>query len=93
LLEMLLPILRADCTAHELYQSHYQQQDPFEFPIWVYGGLGDDTVTRERLDAWSIHTSGESRVHMIMGGHLFVDDMPPPLIDSLARRLYAAANG
>jgi medium-chain acyl-[acyl-carrier-protein] hydrolase len=86
ILEMLLPILRADCTAHETYQ--FQQDAPFDFPIWVYGGYGDDLVTRERLDAWAMHTRGVCRVHMIQGGHLFVDDMPDLLLQSMARRLY-----
>jgi len=89
MLDILLPILRADCTAHET--NEYVEEAPFDFPIWVYGGLGDDTVERERLDAWSIHTAGECRVHMIYGGHLFVDAMPAQLLDSLARRLYQAA--
>jgi len=88
MLDLLLPILRADCTAHET--NVFEQGAPFEFPIWVYGGIGDDTVDRDRLDAWQIHTSAECRVHMINGGHLFVDDMPPQLLDSLARRLYQA---
>jgi surfactin synthase thioesterase subunit len=86
LINLLLPILRADCTAHETYEC--EDQPPFDFPIWVYGGLGDETVERERLDAWAIHTTGECRVHMIMGGHLFVDEMPDQLLQSLARRLY-----
>ncbi len=86
LLDMLLPILRADCTAHETYEC--EEQKPFDFPIWVYGGLGDDTVERKRLDAWAVHTNADFRVHMIIGSHLFVDDMPAQLLDSLARRLY-----
>jgi medium-chain acyl-[acyl-carrier-protein] hydrolase len=89
LLELAMPILRADCTAHETYEC--DEEPPFEFPIWVYGGLGDDTVERERLDAWEIHTTADCRVHMIMGGHLFVDEMPEQLLQSLARRLYQAA--
>ena len=86
LLEMLLPILRADCTAHETYQYH--EDEPFDFPIWVYGGFGDELVTKERLDAWGIHTKGTCRVHMLPGGHLFMDDMPDMLLQSMARRLY-----
>jgi medium-chain acyl-[acyl-carrier-protein] hydrolase len=86
LLEMLLPILRADCTAHETYQ--YRDAEPFDFPIWVYGGFGDELVTKDRLDAWSIHTTATCRVHMLPGGHLFVDDMPAMLLQSMARRLY-----
>jgi medium-chain acyl-[acyl-carrier-protein] hydrolase len=86
LLEMLLQILRADCTAHETYQ--YSPEPAFDFPIWVYGGFGDELVTRERLDAWAMHTTGTCRVHMLPGGHLFVDAMPDMLLQSMARRLY-----
>ena len=64
------------------------EEPPFDFPIWVYGGLGDDTVTRERLQAWEVHTEGECRVHMISGGHLFVDELPDMLLQSVSRRLY-----
>ena len=42
LLELLLPVLRADCTAHETYV--YQEEAPFNFPIWVYGGFGDSSL-------------------------------------------------
>lgn len=86
LLELLLPILRADCTAHETYK--YKEEPPFDFPIWVYGGFGDELVTRERLDAWAIHTTATCRVHMLPGGHLFVDALPDLLLQSMARRLY-----
>ena len=86
LLELALPILRADCIAHETY--NYEEQLPFEFPIWVYGGTGDETVTRERIDAWAIHTTGECQVHMLPGGHLFVDDLPDMLLQSIVRRLF-----
>jgi medium-chain acyl-[acyl-carrier-protein] hydrolase len=86
ILELLLPVLRADCTAHETYQ--YQGADPFDFPIWVYGGYGDELLSRERLDGWAMHTTGPCRVHMVQGGHLFVDKMPDLLLQSLARRLY-----
>jgi medium-chain acyl-[acyl-carrier-protein] hydrolase len=86
MLDILLPILRADCTAHETNEC--EEQPPFDFPIWVYGGLGDDTVERDRLDAWAVHTSADCRVHMINAGHLFVDDMPPQLLESLARRMF-----
>jgi len=86
LLELALPILRADCVAHETYDC--VEQPPFDFPIWVYGGIGDDTVARERLDAWSVHTTAECKVHMVAGGHLFVDELPDMLMQSIARRLY-----
>ncbi|MDP7041203.1 MAG: alpha/beta fold hydrolase [Gammaproteobacteria bacterium] len=86
LVDLVLPVLRADCVAHETYE--YSEEPSFDFPIWVYGGMGDDTMERARLDAWAAHTAGESSVHMINGGHLFVDDRPELLMQSLVRRLY-----
>lgn len=86
LLDLLLPVLRADCTAHETYS--YTEEAPFDFPIWVYGGFGDELVDKDRLEAWALHTTGVCRVHMLPGGHLFVDEMPDLLIQSMARRLY-----
>jgi medium-chain acyl-[acyl-carrier-protein] hydrolase len=86
LVDLVLPILRADCIAHETYK--YIETEPFDFPIWVYGGMGDETMDRERLDAWSVHTRGESCVHMLNGGHLFVEDRSELLMQSLVRRIY-----
>lgn len=86
LVDLALPILRADCVAHET--NPYIAEPPFDFPIWVYGGMADDTVDRERLEAWSVQTTGECRVHMLDGGHLFMDDKPDMLMQSLARRIY-----
>ncbi len=86
LLQLALPILKADCYAHETYA--YNDEPPFDFPIWVYGGTGDETVARERLDAWGEHTTADSHTHMIPGGHLFIDEMPDMLMQSLVRRLY-----
>ncbi len=86
LLTLALPILKADCYAHETYEYH--DEPPFDFPIWVYGGMNDTTVERARLDDWAVHTAGDCHTHMIPGGHLFVDEMPDMLMQSIVRRLY-----
>ena len=86
LLDLVLPILRADCVAHETYE--FVTAAPFDFPVWVYGGMGDVSMDRARLDAWAELTTGGSCVHMINGGHLFVDDRSELLMQSLVRRLY-----
>lgn len=88
LIDIVLPILRADCIAHETYE--YRDEPPFDFPIWPYGGIRDATMERERLDAWSVHTTAECRVQMIDGGHLFVDERPELLMQSIARHVHRA---
>ena len=83
--EMFLPVIRKDCVAHETYDC--TDDAPFSYPIWVYGGLYDDTIERDRLDAWSIHTESDFQVHMVDGGHLFVDSVPNLFLSSVSRRL------
>ncbi|MEC9374969.1 MAG: thioesterase domain-containing protein [Pseudomonadota bacterium] len=83
--EMLLPLIREDCKAHETYVCDHNI--PFDYPIWVYGGLYDKTFERTRLDAWSEHTNAKCQTHMVDGGHLFVDSMPDLFLGSLCRKL------
>jgi len=86
LVELALPILRADCVAQETYV--YQPEERFAFPIWVYGGRDDVTVPESRLADWAELTTGASQVQMIAGGHLFMDGQPEVLMRSLTRRIY-----
>ena len=83
--ELFLPVIRNDCIAHETYVS--PEPLPFDIPIWVYGGLYDETIEKSRLAGWAIHTSAASQVHMVDGGHLFVDNPPDLFIQSIVRRL------
>jgi medium-chain acyl-[acyl-carrier-protein] hydrolase len=85
LAEMFLPLIRNDCMVHETYA--YTDAPPLVCPIWVYGGLYDETISRERLESWSQHTEAETQVHMVDGGHLFVDSVPDMFLASLSRRL------
>ena len=48
LMELVLPILRADLGMHERYR--YMAELPFSFPIFAYGGHGDSTLNVEDLD-------------------------------------------
>ncbi len=86
--QLFLPLIRHDCTAHETYQC--VDDAPFDYPVWVYAGVYDDTIDRNRLDTWSVHTTSESHVHMVEGGHLFVDEMPDLFVNSLSRRLLSS---
>jgi medium-chain acyl-[acyl-carrier-protein] hydrolase len=88
LTEMFLPLIRNDCIAHETYD--YKDETPFSFPLWVYAGLYDDTIERDRLNAWKIHSTADCQVHMVEAGHLFVDTPPDLFLTSLSRRLLGA---
>lgn len=70
LMELLLPVLRADFTLCETYE--YEPRAPLPVPISAYGGLSDHKVEREALEAWSERTRGGFKLRMFEGDHFFL---------------------
>jgi medium-chain acyl-[acyl-carrier-protein] hydrolase len=86
LMQVMFPILRADFTACETYV--YADDDPFDFPITVYGGLQDAKIPRDRLDAWRAHTNAAFAVRMFPGDHFFIHQQQPQLLRTLHADLH-----
>jgi medium-chain acyl-[acyl-carrier-protein] hydrolase len=86
LMQVMFPILRADFTACETYV--YTDEAPFDFPLTVYGGLKDKEIPRDRLDAWSVHTTAPFAVSMFPGDHFFIHQQQPQLLRTLYTDLY-----
>ncbi len=74
LLDMLLPVLRADFEAIETYV--YAPKPPLACAFTVIGGLDDQIVTRDELAAWRSHTSGSFTLDMVPGDHFFLRSAP-----------------
>jgi medium-chain acyl-[acyl-carrier-protein] hydrolase len=70
LLDLMLPLLRADFELIHMYE--YSREPPFAFPITAFGGLQDDEVSRDQLDAWREQTTATFRLHMLPGDHFFI---------------------
>ncbi|MCU0490110.1 MAG: thioesterase domain-containing protein [Chloroflexaceae bacterium] len=85
LLQLVLPILRADFAVCEVY--HYVEEPPLACPIVAFGGLGDPDVSREELDAWRVQTSASFTLRMLPGDHFFLTSARQLLLQSLARDL------
>lgn len=90
LLEMALPILRADFLLCGRYA--YRPRPPLDCPIRVFGGTRDD-IAADRLRAWSAETRGDFTLEMFDGDHFFLRAHERPLLDRLAGCLGRAANG
>jgi medium-chain acyl-[acyl-carrier-protein] hydrolase len=69
LLDLYLPIIRADLAVLETYV--WADDDPLDCPISVFGGLQDTGVPREALDAWRMHTARYFELVMFEGDHFF----------------------
>ncbi len=70
LMELFLPILRADHAIDETYV--YTPGDPLDCPILALGGEQDTGVTREDLIAWREMTRGAFSLTMFPGDHFFI---------------------
>ena len=85
LLQLLLPVLRADIQVLETYA--YVKEPPLECPISCFGGEDDPHVSLADLDAWRDETCGPLQVRTFPGGHFFVDSARAEVLHALSRDL------
>lgn len=86
LLQLMLPILRADFELCQTYS--YTSTAPFNTPIFAFGGLRDDDVPREHLEAWRDQTTSALTLRMFPGDHFFLHASQSLLLRTLSSDLY-----
>lgn len=85
LLELMLPVLRAD---FEMYETHrHVDEHPLDIPFTAMGGLTDKAVPESHLRAWSGETSAAFHVKMFPGGHFFLNDAAHLVLHSVSAEL------
>jgi medium-chain acyl-[acyl-carrier-protein] hydrolase len=72
LLDVFLPLLRADFQVIESYQ--YQVQTPLACPITVYGSLHDVAASIQEMQMWQDHTVAEFQMRLFPGSHFFIQE-------------------
>lgn len=71
LLDFLLPRFRADIF---LSESHLSQViKPVPFPIVVFHGIHDKSVSQAGIQAWENETEDQLRIHYFEGEHFYVE--------------------
>ena len=73
LLEILLPLLRADFRISWLFTHEFVQLDPLDCDISVLTGKEEDLKT-EQIDEWCLHTNGKCNINYFEGGHFFINN-------------------
>ena len=81
---------RADFAIAETYL--YTPDTPLQCPISAFGGLQDQTVTREELAAWQDQTQGSFTLRMLPGDHFFLNKAQPLLLQALSQDLRRTLN-
>jgi medium-chain acyl-[acyl-carrier-protein] hydrolase len=87
LVNLLLPILRADFTLIETY--HYTAEEPLTCPITVFGGNEDTLVSMSALQEWREQTRGAFTLHMLPGSHFFLQSSQQQLLQLIASDLHS----
>lgn len=85
LMQLIIPILRADWEVSETYV--YTPEPLLECPITAFGGLQDPVTSHDELEAWREQTSVNFSLHMFPGNHFFLNTAQPLLLRVIARSL------
>jgi medium-chain acyl-[acyl-carrier-protein] hydrolase len=87
LLEIFLPLLRADVTLLDTYI--YTAERPLDCPITAYGGNADQRVSRAALEAWRTHTTQSFHVRLFPGAHFYLQAEQAALLQAMSPELAA----
>lgn len=85
LMQLLIPILRADFAVLETYV--YSPAPTLNVPITTFGGLEDSEVSSSELQAWQEQTNAAFSGQMFSGDHFFLHSAQSLLLHSLSQEL------
>jgi medium-chain acyl-[acyl-carrier-protein] hydrolase len=89
LLEMFLPIIRADVAVNE--EEPLKPEAPLDCPIVAIGGATDERCTASELAAWREHTRADFSQQLFPGGHFYLQTAERELLGWLGEALRRAA--
>jgi medium-chain acyl-[acyl-carrier-protein] hydrolase len=90
LMQLMMPMIRADFKASQTYT--YVLGPPLECLLRAFGGLKDEMVPREKVEAWSEHTRGLFRAQMLPGDHFFLNTSQSLVTRIIAQELLMYLN-
>lgn len=83
LMQVFLPILRADVAVVESYR--FREDEPLDCPITVFSGVNDSSVSWDQLLAWKRHTrQPRFSMQVFPGGHFYPHH---PLLQAISKTL------
>ena len=85
MMDMFMPVLRADFTAHETYR--YQPSLPLDCPITAFSGLDDPFATAANMSGWQQQTGRAFEQVCYPGGHFFLNEQMLAINDRLQHSL------
>ena len=81
---LVVPPLKADQTMVETYVHEWAR--PLPCALTVFGGSAD-SIPEESLQRWQGHTTGRFALEMFEGGHFYLREHAPALVDRLVQEV------
>lgn len=85
LLDFFLPMLRADFTMDETYQT--KELKKMECPLVALGGIRDYEADEEMISGWSAYTNGSFESRMFPGGHFFIRESEEAVLEYIKDKI------
>ncbi|MDH6264206.1 alpha/beta fold hydrolase [Bradyrhizobium sp. BR13661] len=85
LMEMLLPIIKADMQMFETYR--YTPETPLACPIYAMAGEQDRLCTPSAMAGWERETSGSFFTETVAGNHFFINNAADRMRATILRAL------
>jgi len=85
LMQMMLPVLRADFSLCETYV--YRPEEPLACPITALSGLSSTDASRTELQQWATQTTADFKIKMFSGDHFFLTTARTPLLQLISEEL------
>jgi medium-chain acyl-[acyl-carrier-protein] hydrolase len=85
LMELMSVLLRADFAVCHSYS--YLPEPALDCPVTVFGGLSDQEVSRQQLEAWQEQTKASFTIRMLPGDHFFLNSAQTTLLSLLSHDL------
>lgn len=89
ILRMAMPAIRGDYKAAETYR--HTDGVRLAAPIQAHFGVDDPRVSRDEAQAWADHTSGPFELRTYPGGHFYLNEQVPQVIEAISRVMSAVA--
>jgi medium-chain acyl-[acyl-carrier-protein] hydrolase len=85
LMDIFLPILRADFTIIETYQ--YVDDHPIDCPITAFGGCDDPRANKAEMESWREQTNNRFSLDFFPGGHFYIKQHQPRILQTISQSL------
>lgn len=87
LMELMVPILKADFSVVETYE--HRRQAPLATPITVFGGAADEVAPPSTLERWREQAAAGCRLRVFPGDHFFLHSAAADVTAEIAHVLAA----